>query len=175
MQDHTENPWRSSLHISDLKNLELCTEMWTLSIPHIRILRLRPYIAGIMTGLNTVTGRQRWENIEYTCIYLPPHVHTCSSHGDSWNLEYVFYSREPIHKQWDALNGEWLCIRHEKRHRKHTSKDVVVTDVKHVRSTKLIKGKNPQNLGIQTMAWHVTSSRQRLQSYYHYEYCPCVF
>ena len=47
MQDHTENPWRSILHISDSKNLKLCTEMWILFMPHIRILRLRPDIAGI--------------------------------------------------------------------------------------------------------------------------------
>jgi len=44
MQDQTEYLWRSSLHIADCKKLELCSEMWTLFIPHIRILKLRPEI-----------------------------------------------------------------------------------------------------------------------------------
>jgi hypothetical protein len=38
MQDLTENPCRSNLHISDSKNLKLCIEMWTFYILHIRVL-----------------------------------------------------------------------------------------------------------------------------------------
>jgi hypothetical protein len=110
-----------------------------------------------MTGPITVTGWQGWVNIQYTCTYLPPHVHTYgilrSSHGDSWNLESVFYSREPIHTQWEALNGEWLCMRHEKRHKTTYIKG----GHRHWRKTrpqyKTHQRQNPPNLGIPTLCF----------------------
>jgi hypothetical protein len=57
----------------------------------------------------------------------------------------------------------------------HTSKEVVVTGIKHGRDATLIKDKSPKNLEIPTKAFRSTPSKQRLHIYYHYEYYICVF
>ena len=81
----------------------------------------------------------------------------------------------PYIRNETLVNGEWLSIRHENRHKRTYIKGGRRHWCKTRPQYRTHQRQNPQNMGIPTMAWHVTSSKQRLHSYFYYEYYVLFF